>query len=119
MSVVVFDSKQGFEVAGDVVAVDEAYTEDHIDPHKPHCYAGLKFYSDAQGTNEVTPTGGTVPITVKTRNSGYFEAPPSNTIDATAPTTVNWAANTAQVRATPSGITGATHYRMTVTCNPG
>ncbi len=85
---------------------------------KPHCFIGVQFFNDALGVTPATPTAGTVVVTIRTINTTpNFEAPPSPTIDATAPKTVTWAANTLSALTTPSGIVGATHYRSVVTCN--
>ena len=101
----------------DVVTVGTTITLDNIDTIKPHVFAGLQFFADAQGTIPATPGAGTVTIDVKTLNNGEFEAPPNPIIDATAQTTVDWGANTTEVRATPAGITVATHMKLVVTCN--
>lgn len=105
-------------IQSDVAAIGETITLDGLDVTLPHCFAGVQFFADANGNSPATPGAGTVTIAVRTVNTNpVFEAPPSPTIDATAPTTISWAGNTQAVRATPSGITTATHYRLVVTCN--
>lgn len=83
-----------------------------------HNFVGVQFFADAAGLTPVTPGAGTVTITVETINNlSVFEAPPDNVIDATAPVTVTWDANTRQVKAVPTGITTATHYKLVWTGN--
>ncbi|AAT69547.1 gp71 [Alphaproteobacteria phage PhiJL001] len=101
-----------------IVAVTETLTIDGISPVKPHCFLGVEFFADAAGATPATPSAGTLAVDVRTfNNPQHYEAVPSNSIDATAPTTVSWAANTTSARVTPSGIVGAAYYRATVSCN--
>lgn len=102
----------------DVFAVGDTITLGGIETANPHCFAGVQFFADASGAMPVTPGAGTVAITVETiNNEGIFEAITDPAITATSPTTVDWAANTTRVRATPSGVTVATHYKLVVTTN--
>lgn len=79
------------------------------------CFASVDFF-DASSVR-VAPSAGTVTITVKTINTNEFIAVMDNVIDATNITVPDWAGNTVAVRATPAGITGATTYQLTVSCN--
>ena len=89
-----------------------------VDVARPHCFAGVQFFADDEGTIPATPGAGVVDIAIKTLNTEIFEESPGvSTIQGPTPTTISWAANTQQVRATPSGITVATHYKLVVTCN--
>lgn len=89
-----------------------------VDPSYPHCFAGVVFYSDAEGATQVTPSGGTVTITVETYvQPGFFQTVTNGTYAVTAAGQVDWAANTTRVRATIASITGATHYRLITACN--
>ena len=103
----------------DIVAVSVTIDLDGIDSVKPHCFAGLQFFTGVPGSFTLaTPGVGTVTITIQTINSvPVFEAIPSGVIDVTSYATVSWAANTVRVKAVPSGLTVATHYRLVVTCN--
>lgn len=85
--------------------------------HRAHYFASVRFFSDANGT-PTTPSGGTVVIVAKTHNNpDFYESITNGTIAATAPVTVSWAANTLDVKASPSGLTGATHMQLVVTSN--
>ncbi len=100
-----------------VIAIDSVVTLENLDTTKPHCFIGVQFFSDSDGLIPAVPTIGTVFIQVKTLNTQVFEDPPANIIEASAITTVSWAANTVSVRATPSGVDVATYYKVVVTCN--
>lgn len=102
----------------DVVVVADTINIEGLQASYPHCFVGVQFFADAAGAASATPGAGTVAVTVETLNSvGIFEAVPDNTIDATAPHTVSWDANTTKVRLTPTGLTTATHWRAVVTIN--
>jgi len=101
-----------------IVAVGTPITITNVDTVKPHCFAGVQFFTDSSGSTQAIPGAGTVVITIKTFNTDpVFEPTPAGTITGAAPVTISWAANTLDVKATPSGITVATHYRLIVTCN--
>ena len=101
-----------------IVPIGDTIILDKIDAVKPHCFAGVQFFADAQGETQAVPGAGTVTVDVETINSTpIFEAVPSNVIQAATIATISWAANTQRVRAVPLGITVATHYRLVVTCN--
>ncbi len=102
----------------DVVSVGTIITLSELDITKPHCFAGVQFFSDAEGAVSVIPSAGTVLIEIQTiNNAPIFESVLDNPITAKAPITITWAANTQSVRATPTGITGATHYKLVTTFN--
>lgn len=91
---------------------------DGLEISNPHGFAGVKFYADANGDTEATPTAGTATIEIKTLNTDpRWESFPDNVIQASGPRTVGWGANTTRVRATPDSINVATHWRLVVTLN--
>ena len=101
-----------------IVIVATEIDLDQIDAVKTHCFVGVQFFADAQGEVSATPGAGTVTITVQTVNGlPVSEAIPNNVMNAAAPVTLDFAANTVRVNAVPSGVTVATHYRIVVTCN--
>ncbi len=105
-------------VESDVVTVGTTITVPGLRADFPHCFLGVQFFSDAAGKVPAVPGAGTVVVTVETINSeGIFEAVPDNTIDATAPHTVSWDANSAKVKLVPAGITTATHWKAVWTAN--
>lgn len=99
-----------------VVTVATTIELNNLFASNPHCFAGVEFFADAAGLIPATPGAGTITVTVGTANNGpLFEPAPDNVIDATAPTTVSWDGSTKSVKAVPSGVTTATHYRLLVT----
>lgn len=100
-----------------VTAIGANIELDGIDMMRPHCFAGVQFFSDAAGTTPAVPTVGSVVIKVKTLNTQLFEQLVDGTITAAAPASVSWAANTTAVKAEPTGVDVATHYKLVVTCN--
>lgn len=106
-------------LTSDVTAIGSNIQIDEIDVVKTHCFCGVRFFADAAGAVEATPTAGTITITIKTVNTDpRFEDPiSSNVITAATPDTIGWAANTRSVKAVQSGLDVATHYQLTVTCN--
>ena len=101
-----------------VVSVGTVINLSGLDITRLHCFAGVQFFSDAEGTIPVIPSAGTVGIEIQTINTApVFELAVDHTIVASVPTTLTWAANTQAVRATPIGVIGATHYKLVVTLN--
>ena len=101
-----------------VFTVGTTITLEDLDVIKPHCFAGVQFFSDSDGLVPVTPSAGHMDISVQTVNSTpVFEPIRTSRIEASTPTTLSWAANTKGVRAIPSGVVGASYYKLIVTCN--
>lgn len=105
-------------IEGPITAVGVSSEIGDLDISRVHCFVGIKFFTDSSGETEAVPIAGTIDIAIRTiNNNPRYEAPPISVIEAANPTTITWAANTLAVRATPTGIDVATHYRMLVTCN--
>lgn len=101
-----------------VTAIGDVIILGGIDNIKPHCFVGVQFFGDSDGATEAIPTMGTVDIKIQSLNNApRYEDPPLPQISAADPSTITWAANTMKVKATPTGIDIATHYRLVVTCN--
>lgn len=84
-----------------------------------HVFLGVKMYDNADpdaGTQIVDSTG-SFAVTVQTENTGKYEAPPTATIDATAPTTIDWAGNTAKIKVVPTGLTDTVSWIVVATAN--
>lgn len=89
-----------------------------VDAGYTHCFIGVQMF-DSAGAQIPAATAGTFTIDVKTLSTELFEAPPTPTIDATAPLTISVAGNIRQVRVVPAGVVGndVTTWRVVVTCN--
>ncbi len=102
----------------DIVAIGTEIILDGIDTSKPHCFVGAQFFADDQGAITAIPLAGSVVVKMQTLNTApAYEDPPGGTIYPATPVTLSWAANTTKVKATPTGIDVATHWRLIVTCN--
>jgi hypothetical protein len=105
-----------------IVPVGDTIDLDNIDAANPHYFAGLEFFADSHGDTPATPSAGTVTITARSINSPNYMQNPSgstgvNVIDLTAYEDLAFEGNYQAVRVIPSGIVGATHYRLNVSCN--
>lgn len=104
----------------DITAIAGVVTLSGLKASHPHCFVGVRFFSDAGGVTQVAPTAGVVALTAETiNNEGVFEAFPGNSISASGPTTVGVDANLKSVRATPSAVSGnaVSHYQLIVSQN--
>ena len=84
-----------------------------------HVFMGVQQFDgpDPESDTLIVAGAGTYAVTIKTQNTELFEAPPTASIDATAPVTISVAANLSAIKFVPTGITTATHYRVVVTAN--
>ena len=89
-----------------------------VDAGYAHVFIGVRMF-DSVGTQISVATAGTFTVDVKTLTTELFEAPPTPTIDATAPLTISVAGNVRQVRVVPTGVVGndVTTWRVVVICN--
>lgn len=101
----------------DIVTVATTATITGMSPVSVNHFAGCRYYSDAVGT-PVTPGAGTVAIQGLDQTTNQytdFTATPLTCTDVTDKATA--AANITEVKATPAGITTATHYQLFVSSN--
>lgn len=99
-----------------VTAIGSVATVTGIDMSKPHCFIGIKFFSDSLGRYEATPTAGRLSFAIKTVNTDRF-IPQGDQIYAGVPTTLSWTANTEEVQVTPHDVNVAAYYQVVVTAN--
>lgn len=97
------------------LVADTVELTDPVTLNLPHCFIGIQQF-DAMG-DPVLGGAGTYTISVRTVNSEVFEELPQSPIDATAPCTLNFAANVSRVRAVPTGVTTAVTYKLVLTAN--
>jgi len=108
---IVSDEAQAADVVEMVSGVGDRFPIELV-----HVFVAVKFYDS--GDLPVTPSAGTLAVEVQTAgNQPNWEDPPTTTIDATAPTTLDWSANTYGIRVTPTGLTGVDHWVVVVYFN--
>ncbi len=114
----IIQNKRFTAIESDIVTISTEIEQGSIDATQPHCFVGAQFFADAEGEVRAFPDAGQIAITIQTYNSApMFENVPVGVIPASNTETLSWAANTAVVKAVPSDITVATHYKIVVTCN--
>jgi hypothetical protein len=100
------------------VAIADTLVLTGIDPTLPRFFVGVKMYvTDAEGEAQIVATAGTFTVDVKTYNTGVFEAALS--VDATAPETLNFAANATELRVVPNAVSGNSigYFEVVLTAN--
>ena len=84
-----------------------------VDPTFVHSFVGAVFSNDIGGDPIVQPSAGSITLQIVTVLQPHaFQEFPSNILQADAPDQTDWASNTLSVRATITGIVGATHARL-------
>lgn len=78
-------------------------------------YISVNFYSDSEFQNLVSPTAGTITFTAS-EDGGNYGSLINGAVDATIANydRPNFSGALLRVKATASGITGATHFKATV-----
>lgn len=102
-------------VESPVTAISAGFIEINVNPNYSHNFAGVEYYSDSAGTTKVIPTAGTETYTLKTTvQPNDYQSFQDNTLNASTPDQVDWAANTEVVRVTLAGVSGngATHAKL-------
>lgn len=107
-----FEKAESDEVTvATTIEMDEAVSDGMT-----HCFVGIQQF-DVGGLPDVA-SAGTYAIQVKTLNTEEWETVADSPIDATAPVTLNFAANVSSIRAVPTGITGdPVTYKLVLTAN--
>ena len=98
-----------------IAAVADTVELTGLDSSYTHCFLGVQLV-DVNG-DAVLAGAGTFAITVMTENNNQYEAPTISAIDGTAPATIDWAANTRQIKVVPTGITTAISYYVVLVMN--
>jgi hypothetical protein len=98
-------------------AVANPITIDDIDLiNFPHVTVSFSYFRAAAATTPAVPGAGTVTVTGRVNGSQAYSAFADGTVDATdVGDSASRAAPLNNVKATPAGITTATHYVMTIT----
>ncbi len=81
-------------------------------------FAAARYFADAAFTTPATPGAGTVLIEVKLATNDQGVTVTDGTLTATDLTAqASWQSNITGVRATPTGLTTATHYQLFASMN--
>jgi hypothetical protein len=84
----------------------------------PHVFIGFSYFSDAALTIPATPGAGSIVVVGVVAGAQDYSPFIDSPIDCTdLSDSANRAAPLLNVRATPTGITVATHYKMTLVGN--
>lgn len=102
-------------ISSAIAAADTLILEAPLTAGLSHIFVGVQMF-DAQGALLVD-SAGTFTVTVKTVNTQQWEAVPDGVIDATAPATVDFAANLADIRVVPAALSSTITYKVIVTGN--
>jgi hypothetical protein len=103
------DADEAFFVSAEAVPADSVEL-DGLPALRNHWFLGVELLD---GDGLIAPaSAGTFAVSIKTWNTGQWEAPPVASIDATAPATIDWAGPTVGVRVVPTGLTGTVTWRV-------
>jgi hypothetical protein len=103
-------------VEGGVVAA--TLTISSVSEIPVNSYAACRYFSESTFTTPATPGAGTVLIEVKLATNDQWVTVSGGTLDATdASAQASWQGNITAVRATPTGLTTATHYQVYAAMN--
>ena len=107
-----------FEVhESDVETVATTITLAGLSARLPNSFIGVQFFSDSAGTTFADPGAGTVLIEAEHFIAqDYFQTEVA-ALDATDPVVHQSVGNLSRVRATPTGLTTATHWKLVVSQN--
>jgi len=99
-----------------IATVATTLTITGIDANLENHYIGVRYYSDAIGT-PVTPGAGTVVIAVLDEATNQWTATAAGLDSTDVADKQNYVSNIISVRATPTGITTATHWQLFISSN--
>lgn len=95
---------------------DSVEVTENLNSAAAHSFLGVQMFDG--GGSLVVASAGSFLVKVKTTNTQQFELlGAGGVIDATAPTTVDWSANTVAVQVVPTGLAGVTTWRVFITQN--
>ena len=88
--------------------------------HYPHVFVTFSYFTDSQGAPASTPSSGAIDISTRYNGAQGFTTLSSSPIDCSSEGAfADCAGPSVEFKAVPTGITGATHYQMTVTGDKG
>jgi hypothetical protein len=99
---------------GKTVTVEMDLT-DHDFGVQTHCFLSVQMFN-VSGV-QIVDSAGTFTLSVMPINSAQYEVPSVSVIDATAPTTLSWAANTLKIKIVPASLSDTVTYKVVATSN--
>jgi hypothetical protein len=103
-------------VLGDTVVMD--LTNDGDFSALTHCFLGVQMFgAGGDPADPIVDSAGTFTVTIETLNTKRPESPTVSVINATAPVTISWNANTHKITVVPATLSATVTYKVVVTAN--
>ena len=80
-----------------------------------HVFLGVQMFDS--GGDPIDDSAGTFTVTIQTINTQKDESPTVSVIDATAPVTISWAANTHKIVVVPASLSTTVTWKIVATAN--
>jgi len=80
-----------------------------------HVFLGVQMFD--VGGDQIVDSAGDFTVTIETVNTKQAESPTVSVIDATAPVTISWAANTLKITVVPDSLSDTVTYKVVATAN--
>jgi hypothetical protein len=80
-----------------------------------HVFLGVQMFN--AGGSPIVDSAGTFTVTLQTDATRRYESPVASVIDATAPTTISWAANTYKIKVVPATLSDTVTYKVVAVAN--
>ena len=104
-------------VLGDTVVIDLSTDRDF--GALTHCFLGVRMFdgTDPETDTQIDDSAGTFTVTIETINTTRPESPTVSVINATAPVTISWNANTHKITVVPALLSDTVVYQVVATAN--
>jgi len=99
----------------DIVALAAEASIAGIRSDLSNCFIGIKYFADSEGAAPATPGAGTVQLSTVSISSLSEDL--GSAVDATGNAVTVAQGNFVSVKGVPTGLTVATHYRITISQN--
>ena len=103
------------DAVGKAVTVTLDLTTDRDFGALTHVFLGVQMF-DVSG-DPIDDSAGTFTVTIQTINTQKDESPTVSVIDATAPVTISWAANTHKIVVVPASLSDTVTWKVVATAN--
>lgn len=78
-----------------------------------HVFLGVQMFDVSEDL--ILDSTGSFAVTVQTVETKSYEAPPTASIDATAPATISWSGGTFKIKVEPTGLTDTVTWKVVAT----